>query len=172
MTGRERLWNDEERRQVAELLIDGRSMARIGYLMGISRSAVMGRISRDGELHAFVGEIVANNKLARDLRRVRGEPRASMITGPKIRKAAAPIVGGLGEAQALPGSVEPGPAAAPLHGFPLPELGTLQCRWPVAEADVVGGHLFCGRRQLDGSRYCERHHRLAYCGHYAGRKRR
>lgn len=45
---------------------------------------------------------------------------------------------------------------------PLADLGRLDCRWPVKDADQGEGHLFCGLPADEGKPYCLDHCRLAY----------
>ena len=129
--GQARSWNDDERLAVATLLLAGGSMGRIARQLGVTRNMVIGRIHRDGRLLQFVGRVVIE-------RTARMPPIATRL---------------------------PDPGAFACEGFsgarPLAELKRDDCRWPVAAAEVVGGHLFCARPAVPQRSYCAEHERRA-----------
>lgn len=138
MKGKERAWSDDERAEVKGMLRAGSSMRSIGREMGLTRNMVIGRVSRDGELHkmstvSFLGATEQHELL--------------------------PVPSTMPEAvNALRGR---------LPGKALYELGGRACRFPVEEADVIGGHLFCAEARAGESPYCDRHHQLTHAGiHY------
>lgn len=59
------MWSQDDRARVAALLLAGRSMGAIARSLGLERGVVIGRVSRDGSLHAYAGKIVINKAVAR-----------------------------------------------------------------------------------------------------------
>ena len=59
------MWSERDRAMVASLLLAGRSMGSIARSLGLQRGVVIGRVSRDGSLHAYAGKVVINKPYAR-----------------------------------------------------------------------------------------------------------
>jgi hypothetical protein len=155
--GNQRCWTDAERRQVGDWLLAGKSLGLIAKMIGSTKNVVVGRISRDGELHAFVGAVVVAKRLHTD--------PGTVARRKKRRPAQVPDVPQHGH-PALLACVEVGPEAEHVEplmpgevpGRPLAELGPLECKWPVAEHPAVAGrHLFCGAPRRPEQPYCLRH---------------
>lgn len=56
----------------------------------------------------------------------------------------------------VPPPVPPRPEA-PMRRVEITQLARNECRWPVNDAQGGEEHLFCGRKQADGSSYCTGH---------------
>jgi hypothetical protein len=159
-----RSWTDAERRQVGDWLLAGKSLGRIAKLIGATRNVVIGRVSRDGELHAFVGAVVVAHRLG-------VEPSVMKRRAKRHAPGQVPSVPAHAHHELL-ACVEVGPQAEPvepllpgeLPGVALLDLGPRECKWPVAEhPQWRGRHLFCGRPRLgDWTPYCAHHHRRAH----------
>jgi GcrA cell cycle regulator len=148
-------WTDADRDRVAALLIEGRSMGRIGQLMGLSRSAAIGRIYRDAELH---------RQLERETTR-----RKAVQLGDKVKKAIRSMVEPLKKPTLQSRPLPPDPPPPPLRNPDVSlkllfELGPADCRFPVGESrQVIGGFLFCGEAKAEHSpAYCAYHHHRAH----------
>ena len=129
----------------------GLSCREIAQDIGVSRNAVIGKISR------------LNLSRVRAVRRV-SEPKAGRQ--PVVRQYRGPRA-----AQSKP--------HAPVEEVPIPtanrctmaELGEQQCRWPIRNPGA-GAFSFCGNKAVDGFSYCPGHVRLAYQPVHASRQRR
>jgi hypothetical protein len=160
-------WTDAERRQIGDWLLSGKSLGRIAKLIGVNRNVVIGRVSRDGELHSFVGQVVVARKLGMQTETVRRRSK-------RREPAQVPIVPGpipAHEHRALLTCTEVGTRNEPvqpmmpgeLPGRPLTELGPLECKWAVAEHPMIRGrHLFCGKPRRPDQPYCLAHLRRAH----------
>jgi hypothetical protein len=135
-------WTADERERVETLLEARLSYRRIAELLGMTRNTVIGRVLRDGELHAHY--------------------RPKPTTKPKRKRVLASkhwqhdvepfVVAEIEPIEPQPGELKP-----------LVALGHAECRWPMTAADVVGGQLFCGRAVAgDHTQYCAFHHREAH----------
>jgi hypothetical protein len=156
-------WTEAERRQIGDWLLAGKSLGLIAKLIGANRNVVIGRVSRDGELHAFVGQVVVAKKLGlepqtlkRRLKRASAKLTAPPRHGHKTLLACT---------EASP-PAEPVEALLPgeLPGIALADLAAHECKWPVAEHPTIRGrHLFCGApRAGDWTPYCANHQRRAH----------
>jgi hypothetical protein len=143
-----RLWGEAERRQVAALLLAGKSAAAIAREFGgLTRNQVLGRIARDDELHRLIAKRAAPRRKAKpaspQLKWGRHQP--FVTDGPKF---------------------EPPPVrAVPRMRFlSLTDLAASgECRWPVEEsAATVDGFLLCAAPCASEKPYCPCHMRLAY----------
>lgn len=149
-------WTDEERERVARLLLSGRTMSSLSKMLGLTRNAVIGRISRDGELHAYVGRVVIDGRLLRDK-----PPRRPVI--PELKRHVHREK--RYQCLAVLPPIDPEPAPARRHGDrSIVAVGRNECRWPVGWSDtVVGKFLFCCRpRWHDDTAYCRFHHVMGH----------
>lgn len=106
----------------------GHSLARIAYDLGVTRGVVIGRVSRDGELQAFVAHV----EIAVKNRHVDYRPVVSVLTA---------------------------------GAKPMVELGRGDCHFPLVEAAVVGGYMFCARPvEGEWTSYCAKHRQLCAPG--------
>ncbi|MBV8917627.1 GcrA family cell cycle regulator [Bradyrhizobium sp.] len=126
----------------------GLSCRQIAAEIGVSRNAVIGKLTR--------------LNLTRD-KKVKAPPR----------KAAAAVRGRGGNPaprfraqliKVLTSEPEPSAADAPIHNghtCSLYELSKEKCRWPISTPGA-DDFCFCGNRPVDGLPYCPGHTRLAY----------
>jgi len=124
----------------------GLSCREIANEIGVSRNAVIGKISRLNLKRDSSRKIRARKTEDTGAPRPRGAPRLRQIL-----------------LKAYPQQAEP-PADAPIHNghtCSLFELGKDTCRWPIStpgQADFC----FCGNPPIEGLPYCPGHSRLAY----------
>ncbi len=121
-----------------DLFGKGLSFGQIAGVLGMTRNAVIGRISR---LH-FPGRKPSGNKIPRK---------------PKIRSA-----GGIVKVRTWTPAVEVPPTpttAGAFLGVALVDLIASDCRYPEGEASHIR---FCGQPALENSPYCVAHTKLCY----------
>jgi len=143
-------WTDERIAELKRLVDRGFSCREIADEIGVSRNAVIGKISR--------------LQLARPYPQPRGrraEPKAAPkdpgVAVVRLRKVLALM------RTAATADISDKPVASVIPLAPrcsLLELNNETCRWPVGNqpADIR----FCGDRPLDGLPYCAGHARMAY----------
>jgi GcrA cell cycle regulator len=137
-------WTDERIAQLKSCFEAGLTCREIASEMGVSRNAVIGKISRLN-LSRFKGG-------GGPERRVAPKPaRPKIVTQHQILMAI----------RAEPEPSAEAAAIASLHRCSLMELGQEKCRWPISEpgAEDFG---FCGDKPVQGLPYCAAHARLAY----------
>jgi GcrA cell cycle regulator len=139
-------WTPHRIEALQKLFDQGLSCSQIAGEIGVSRNAVIGKISRLG---------LSRPQAVRMRRQPR--PRAPSQQ-PNTPRSQARILRSLHAAMAAPAIAEP------LSDRPrcsLFELGAQSCRWPIGRpgADDFG---FCGDAPLEGLPYCAGHARLAY----------
>jgi GcrA cell cycle regulator len=137
MLANESTWTPERVALLKSHFEAGLSCRQIADDIGVSRNAVIGKLSR---LHLT--------------RREAGEtPRPSRKPAPKLQKM-------LEEVYATP----PAAGDAPIHGghhCSLFELSEQKCRWPISTPGAED-FCFCGNTPVEGLPYCPGHTRLAY----------
>jgi GcrA cell cycle regulator len=148
MRANEQTWTDERIALLRSHFEAGLSCRQIAADIGVSRNAVIGKLSRLNLTRGrVVGEAQGSRKGAAKGRRHKGLPRLqyqmlnAVFAGP----------------QQL---IEEGPINDE-HRCSLLELSEQRCRWPIS----TPGHedfCFCGNRPVDGMPYCAGHSRLAY----------
>jgi GcrA cell cycle regulator len=136
-------WTTERLERLKACFNEGLSCREIAADIGVSRNAVIGKISR--------------LKLTRDKDCERRLPRKG--ASPKRPESRA-----IRLLRAFP--VEPTPERrdAPIHNghsCSLMELAADKCRWPISTPGAAD-FCFCGNRPVDGLPYCPGHSRLAY----------
>jgi GcrA cell cycle regulator len=125
----------------------GLSCREIAVEIGVSRNAVIGKISRLNLIRDKGGIIRSVRKEPAANPRPRGAQRLRQIL---LRSFPPPP-----EAQTVEEPIHNG------HTCSLFELSSETCRWPIS----TPGHedfCFCGNTPLDGMPYCPGHSRLAY----------
>ena len=144
MVAHDPTWTDERVALLKQLFERGRTCREIAYEIGLSRNAVIGKISR--------------MKLTRPTSRGRrsslprdAAPRTRRPSGARQLQILLAAKVGAPVAEAI---LEEGP------GCTLLELGNETCRWPLGAADAP--LMFCGNPVLGGLSYCAGHARLAY----------
>jgi GcrA cell cycle regulator len=140
-------WTDERLELLKSGFADGLSCREIAATIGVSRNAVIGKISRLN-LKRDKDRVV---RTARPERTGETRPRGA----PRLRQIL------LKAYPAAPGAPV---ADEPIHNghtCSLFELGKDTCRWPIS---TPGAHdfCFCGNLPIDGLPYCAGHSRLAY----------
>lgn len=148
MRANEPTWTDERIALLRSHFEAGLSCRQIAADIGVSRNAVIGKLSR---LNLTRGRIVSERqdprKVAAKGRRHKGSPRLQY----QILKAV--FAGPQRVVEEEPIDDE--------HRCSLLELSEQRCRWPIS----TPGHedfCFCGNRPVDGMPYCAGHTRLAY----------
>jgi GcrA cell cycle regulator len=127
----------------------GLSCREIAASIGVSRNAVIGKISR--------------LNLTRDKVGVRGPARKSADTRPRMKAHATlrqfllkPV-----PATELEAQIEEIDTIHNGHSCSLFELTKERCRWPISTPGAAD-FCFCGNTPLNGMPYCAGHSRLAY----------
>jgi len=137
-----------ERLELLKIHFDaGLSCREIAAEIGVSRNAVIGKLSRLNLTRDKAGNepLVTKGKPKRPRREAAPKPRYHL---PRALRA------------------EPLPAAAsePIHNghcCSLFELSKERCRWPISTPGAAD-FCFCGNPPVDGMPYCAGHSRLAY----------
>lgn len=125
----------------------GLSCREIANEIGVSRNAVIGKISRLALVRDKDGMQRATRKPAASTPRARGAQRLRQML-----------------MRSFPAAPEPEATDQPIHNghtCSLFELSSDTCRWPIStpgQADFC----FCGNTPIEGLPYCPGHSRLAY----------
>jgi GcrA cell cycle regulator len=140
-------WTDERLELLKSGFADGLSCREIAATIGVSRNAVIGKISR--------------LSLKRDKDRMVRTDRPERTSEPRPRGASRlrQIL-----LKAYPARAEAAVADAPIHNghtCSLFELRKDTCRWPISTPGAQD-FCFCGNPPIDGLPYCAGHSRLAY----------
>lgn len=158
----DKLWTDAEVARVARMILDGLSRRKIAASVGLTRNAVIGRISRNDRLNALVQR---PSKPGTARKRMRKESKFAGVlsAGPSTAikraepgKTAPPAI----RVYPLP---PPAPPPPDIRLVSLTALAKDECKWPIDEdTKVVGLHRFCGRITGLGESYCDYHSRRAW----------
>ena len=141
-------WTDERLELLKSGFAAGLSCREIAATIGVSRNAVIGKISRLNLKRDKGRMVVRTGKPERTSEaRPRGAPRLRQIL-----------------LKAYPAQPDAAIVDEPIHNghtCSLFELGKDTCRWPIS---TPGAHdfCFCGNPPIDGLPYCPGHSRLAY----------
>ena len=160
-------WSSERVALLKSCFDAGFSCSQIAREIGVTRNAVIGKLSRLG-LSRPKDAIAAHGP-----QRAAGPARPSRTWRPKLN-----IFAQRGMLQsAFPGT-QAEPAATPYHAVEIPvqngrgctlfELTAEKCRWPISTPGA-DDFCFCGNEPVKGLPYCLGHARLAY--RPAGRSR-
>jgi len=125
----------------------GLSCREIANEIGVSRNAVIGKISRLNLIRDKDGMQRARKKQPASTPRTRGAQKLRQIL-----------------LKSFPFEPEPQDADEPIHNghtCSLFELSKETCRWPISTPGAAD-FCFCGNTPLDGMPYCAGHSRLAY----------
>jgi GcrA cell cycle regulator len=148
MFANEPTWTDERVELLKRSFEAGLSCRQIADDIGVSRNAVIGKLSRLNLTRENTGD-------ARRPARKAAAKGHRQGTGPRLRY------------RLLPASyAEPQPAAddEPIHNghcCSLLELSDARCRWPISTPGA-DDFCFCGNTPVEGLPYCAGHTRLAY----------
>jgi GcrA cell cycle regulator len=149
-SGRSETWTTERVAQLRICAEAGWTCSRIAAEIGVSRNAVIGKMSRLG---------LSRRKKAQ-ARAPEAAPKRPRWRTPNLARILAryQIMGELA-------TVSPNSAGAIAilngRGCSLLELAPGKCRWPINEPGAAD-FCFCGSAQIDGLPYCPGHARLAY----------
>lgn len=153
-------WTPERVEQLKALWATGKSCSQIGTVLGISRNAVLGKVSRlklpkhgtnqRKKLPQSISRRPGNSGGGEYRRTVRARDIAASPEGRQVNPRGTSTV------------AEPiltfGPAWRALPGtkpVPLLKLKTGQCKWPIGDRPI----LFCGCPvETEGKPYCSAHH--------------
>lgn len=140
-------WTDERLELLKSGFAAGLSCREIAATIGVSRNAVIGKISR------------LNLKRDKDRMVRTGKPERTGETRPRGAPRLRQIL-----LKAYPATRDAAVVDEPIHNghtCSLLELGNDTCRWPIS----TPGHAdfcFCGNPPLGGLPYCAGHSRMAY----------
>ena len=146
MPAKEPTWTDERIERLKNRFAAGLTCRQIAADIGVSRNAVIGKLSR--------------LNLTRD--RAGDQPtRKNAGSGPAAKTTPRRQYAMLAAAYAAPGApAEPEPIDD-ARRCSLFELSEARCRWPISTPGAAD-FCFCGNTPLDGLPYCSGHSRLAY----------
>jgi GcrA cell cycle regulator len=146
MQANQRTWTDERIELLKSHFAAGLSCRDIAGEIGVSRNAVIGKLSRLNLTREPGGD--ARRPARKDAAKQR---RAKTVPGLQYQML-----------QALYG--EPAPDDAPIPNgrcCSLLELSEQRCRWPISTPGAAD-FCFCGNTPVEGLPYCAGHTRLAY----------
>lgn len=149
-------WTDERIELLKQHFEAGLSCREIAADIGVSRNAVIGKLSR---LNLTRGRTVDERKV-----QDRSSARATRAV-PRLQYAMLATIYGEADAPVIAGPIEEANRCS------LLELSENRCRWPIStpgEDDFC----FCGNTAPDGQPYCAGHSRLAYRPHARARAMR
>jgi GcrA cell cycle regulator len=142
----ERTWTAERIELLKNCFEAGLTCRQIAAQIGVSRNAVIGKISRLKLTRDTDGETPARRAPRGPAkgRSLRATPRQQYELLQAVYEDAAP-------AEPIPGE----------HACSLLELDEERCRWPFSSPGAEDFR-FCGNRSIHGLPYCAGHARLAY----------
>jgi GcrA cell cycle regulator len=148
MLANERTWTAERVELLKNRFEAGLSCRAIAADIGVSRNAVIGKLSRLSLMSEKSGDAPRSTRkhAARGSR-----PK----TGPRLQYQML---------KALYGEPQPAADDAPIHNghcCSLLELTEERCRWPIGTPGALD-FCFCGNTPVEGLPYCAGHTRLAY----------
>jgi GcrA cell cycle regulator len=159
-------WSSERIELLKRCFHAGLSCSQIAREIGVTRNAVIGKMSRLGLSRPR--DVSASQLEQRRLARF-ARPKTSMTSRPKR-----PRLNILAQHEMLM-AVFPQPQPCvediPIYngrGCSLLELGQGKCRWPISNPGA-DDFCFCGNEPVEGLPYCAGHARIAYRG--TGRRR-
>jgi len=145
------LWSEALVARLSELWLSGTTGGEIGRRLGISRSAVMGKLRRLGLL-GRARPIVPPKMPARLLLKSNEQVSKPQKRPHKRNKRPLP--------PPEPYQAPPPPPLPPIGSFGLLDLRNGHCRWPCS--DGFPPYKFCGAPQASQSSYCSLHFALAH----------
>jgi GcrA cell cycle regulator len=121
----------------------GLSCREIAVSIGVSRNAVIGKLSRLGLTR---GEFITELRPAKKQRAAKSTPRLQYQMLRTVYEDGEPV---------------PVAPVVSEHRCSLFELSKQRCRWPISTPGAED-FCFCGNTPLEGAPYCAGHTRLAY----------
>jgi GcrA cell cycle regulator len=146
------LWSEALIARASELWLAGFTGGEIGRRLGLSRSAIMGKLRRLGLLRNDRRPRVPIRRAARLLKTT--EQVSKPPQKPKKRQNTRPLP------PPEPYKAPPPPPLPPIGSFGLLDLRHGHCRWPGPQDRAPW--TFCGAPQLFDSSYCSEHHAMAH----------
>lgn len=137
------MWAPEDDARLRELVALGKPFSIAAELLSRTRNACIGRAHRLG-LVCELRQKVTRPQLRR---RVEPLPEHAEVIEPEEIEALFEQP----EVELLPD--------VQIDGLDILSIGFRQCRWPVADAPVIGGVIFCGCGTSAASSYCDAHAR-------------
>jgi GcrA cell cycle regulator len=143
MLANESIWTAERVELLKSRFEAGLSCRQIADDIGVSRNAVIGKLSRLHLTRKKTGEAPrpARRPAPTTLPRLQQQLLESLYAAPPPKAGDAPIYNG--------------------HHCSLFELSEARCRWPISTPGAED-FCFCGNTPVDGLPYCPGHTRLAY----------
>lgn len=141
-------WTDERLELLKSGFTAGLSCREIAATIGVSRNAVIGKISR-------LNLKRDKDRMVRTGRPERSTAEARPRGAPRLRQILL---------KAYPAEPEAARVDEPIHNghtCSLFELGKDTCRWPISTPGA-DDFCFCGNPPIEGLPYCAGHSRLAY----------
>ena len=146
-------WTTERVQQLHKCVTAGLTCSEIATEIGVTRNAVIGKISRLGlSTGRRPGEVPARMRAARRAPSQRAGRRSRMADVLRTLFSAAPTIS--------VATVEP-PAVESALRCSLLDLNAGGCRWPLGEPGKAGFG-FCGSDAIARFSYCAGHMRIAY----------
>jgi GcrA cell cycle regulator len=143
-------WTEERVELLKTHFAAGLTCREIAGEIGVSRNAVIGKLSRLNLTRDGSGEVrrTARNDATRGPR-----PKAARRTGPRLQYQM--LLAVYGETVSGDETIHSG------HCCSLLELSEEKCRWPISTPGAAD-FCFCGNTPVEGLPYCAGHTRLAY----------
>jgi GcrA cell cycle regulator len=150
-------WSVQRTEQLKALHVRGLSSSQIASELGISRNAVIGKVTRL-KLPARVVAVPAHRPkpVGMAAERITGKGRQAGIARPKPGGRSGEIAKARAEAMS---PVQPEPVQTIVDDGPvisLLDLTDQTCRWPIGDP-LLPGFGFCGAPPMDGKTYCPIH---------------
>ena len=140
-------WTDERIELLKQHFEAGLSCREIAADIGVSRNAVIGKLSR---LNLTRSRAVEDRRLERSLAPARGTRAV-----PRLQYEMLATIYGETDASVVAGPIDDANRCS------LLELAENRCRWPISTPGAED-FCFCGNAAPDGQSYCAGHSRLAY----------
>lgn len=162
-------WTDERIAQLRDLLAQGLSARVIAGRLGVTRNAVIGKVSRLGLSGQGNPPGPPKGQKAMSRASLRAAKEAAAKPG-SVGSVAFGVVSGIKRRQraaagpALEIDIEPAPidAVVPMgQRLSLQELNEATCHWPIGHPGNPE-FFFCGGKTLPGLPYCAGHSSIAY----------
>lgn len=131
-------WTDERIEQLKPLWLSGMSAAQCADRLGVSRNAIIGKVTRLGLCRP------ARTSLVRLTNRMRKRPMPLEVAE-----------------ELLADGVTDLPPDQSEFAVPFMDVKHEQCRWPLGDPRSAS-FMVCGAGKMQESPYCARHHRIAY----------
>ena len=159
MSANSATWNSERVELLKSCFDAGLSCSQIARKIGVTRNAVIGKVSR-------LGLSRPNDTIIRQLRdrRARRSERSKALRTWRPRVPRADAVAQHERPEAALGEPMQCAEVIPIHngrGCTLLELNQESCRWPINNPGAAD-FCFCGNAPVKGLPYCPGHARMAY----------